>query len=173
MQAFEACVAAQWVVDGVVGSSQQQNQNLWRYREAISESITPYTPYKNDISVRISQVPEFLKMIEQSVVEQYPDFEIVWFGHIGDGNLHLNILKPESWAIEDFRRECESVSESVLGIVAQFKGSISAEHGVGLLKRDQLHYSRSEHEIELMRSLKRVFDPNGIMNPGKLLPAPS
>jgi len=173
MQAFEACVAAQWVVDGVVGSSQQQNQNLWRYREAISESITPYTPYKNDISVRISQVPEFLKKIEQSVVEQYPDFEIVWFGHIGDGNLHLNILKPESWAIEDFRRECESVSESVLGIVAQFKGSISAEHGVGLLKRDQLHYSRSEHEIELMRSLKRVFDPNGIMNPGKLLPAPS
>jgi FAD/FMN-containing dehydrogenase len=172
MRAFEACAQAGWVVDGVVGASQQQNQNLWRYREAISESITPYTPYKNDISVRVSQVPRFLQVVENTVVDRYPDFEIVWFGHIGDGNLHLNILKPESWAIEDFKDECERVSENVMGIVAQFKGSISAEHGVGLLKRDQLHHSRSEHEIELMRSLKRVFDPNGIMNPGKLLPPP-
>jgi FAD/FMN-containing dehydrogenase len=170
MNAFEACAAAGWVVDGVVGSSEQQNQNLWRYREAISESITPYTPYKNDISVRVSQVPEFLKVVEDTVVESYPEFEIVWFGHIGDGNLHLNILKPESLSIDDFKQECESVSESVLGIVADFKGSISAEHGVGLLKRDQLHYTRPEHEIELMRSLKQVFDPNGILNPGKLLP---
>jgi glycolate oxidase subunit GlcD len=173
MRAFEACAEAGWVVDGVVGSSQQQNQNLWRYREAISESITPYTPYKNDISVRVSQVPEFLQVVEDTVVDRYPDFEIVWFGHIGDGNLHLNILKPESWTIEDFKRECERVSENVMAIVADFKGSISAEHGVGLLKRDQLHHSRSEHEIELMRSLKRVFDPNGIMNPGKLLPLSS
>ena len=84
----------EWAVDGILAQSEQQNANLWRYREAISESITPYTPYKNDISVRVSRVPEFLSAVEGIVSVRYPDFEIVWFGHIGDGNLHLNILKP-------------------------------------------------------------------------------
>ena len=160
----------EWAVDGILAQSEQQNANLWRYREAISESITPYTPYKNDISVRVSQVPEFLSAVEGIVSVRYPDFEIVWFGHIGDGNLHLNILKPGTWELEDFKLECEKVSQQVLGLVAEFNGSISAEHGVGLLKKEQLSFSRSAEEIELMRSLKQVFDPNGIMNPGKLLP---
>ena len=96
MQAFESCMQAGWAVDGVLAQSEQQNANLWRYRESISESITPYTPYKNDISVRVSQVPEFLSAVEKIVSVSYPDFEVVWFGHIGDGNLHLNILKPET-----------------------------------------------------------------------------
>ena len=158
-------------MDGVLAQSEQQNANLWRYREAISESLTPFSPYKNDISVRVSQVPEFLSKVERIVNDSCPDFEVVWFGHIGDGNLHLNILKPEAWETGDFRLECESVSQQVLGIVAEFNGSISAEHGVGLLKKEHLSFSRSKEEIELMRSLKLVFDPNGIMNPGKLLPA--
>jgi FAD/FMN-containing dehydrogenase len=170
MSAFESSVDSGWVVDGVVGKSQQQNKNLWRYREAISESITPYTPYKNDVSVLVSRVPEFLEAVDRTVSERYPQFEIIWFGHIGDGNLHLNILKPEDWKLMDFKRQCENVSQEVLAIVAEFEGSISAEHGVGLLKRDQLHFSRSAEEIELMRELKKVFDPNGIMNPGKLIP---
>jgi FAD/FMN-containing dehydrogenase len=170
MRAFESTVDSGWVVDGVVGKSQQQNESLWRYREAISESITPYTPYKNDVSVLVSRVPAFLEAVDRTVSERYPEFEIIWFGHIGDGNLHLNILKPESWEVMDFKRECENVSQKVLGIVAEFKGSISAEHGVGLLKKDQLHFTRSLEEIELMRELKKVFDPNGIMNPGKLIP---
>ena len=170
MRAFESSVDSGWVVDGVVGKSQQQNENLWRYREAISESITPYTPYKNDVSVLVSRVPEFLEAVDRTVSERYPEFEIIWFGHIGDGNLHLNILKPEGWEVMDFKRQCENVSQEVLGIVAEFEGSISAEHGVGLLKKDQLHFSRSQEEIELMRELKKVFDPNGIMNPGKLIP---
>lgn len=170
MLAFQACIDAGWVVDGIVGKSQQQNENLWRYREAISESITPYTPYKNDVSVLVSRVPEFLETVDKLVSERYPEFEIIWFGHIGDGNLHLNILKPKAWALSDFKGECEKVSQEVLGIVADFEGSISAEHGVGLLKRDQLQFSRSLEEIELMRQVKKVFDPNGIMNPGKLIP---
>ncbi len=170
MSAFESSVDSGWVLDGVVGKSQQQNENLWRYREAISESITAYTPYKNDVSVLVSRVPEFLEAVDRTVVKRYPEFEVIWFGHIGDGNLHLNILKPEGWEVMDFKRECEKVSQEVLGIVAEFKGSISAEHGVGLLKKDQLHFSRSLEEIELMRDLKKVFDPNGIMNPGKLIP---
>ena len=109
--------------------------------------------------------------MEAAVVRRYPEFEIIWFGHIGDGNLHLNILRPDSLDVDDFKRECEIVSEEVLSIVQDFGGSISAEHGVGLLKRDQLHFSRSPAEIATMVAMKRVFDPNGIMNPGKVLPA--
>ena len=90
----------------------------------------------------VSKVPEFLHAVESSVVARYPEFEIIWFGHIGDGNLHLNILRPDSLDVDAFKRECEQVSEEVLSIVQDFGGSISAEHGVGLLKRDQLHFSR-------------------------------
>jgi FAD/FMN-containing dehydrogenase len=81
-------------------------------------------------------------------------------------------LKPASLAVAEFKAQCEQVSEEVLGIVADFDGSVSAEHGVGLLKREQLHYSRSREELALMQGLKKVFDPAGIMNPGKLLRAP-
>ncbi len=167
--AFEAVVESGWVTDGVISQSEAQAQSLWRYREHISESITPFTPYKNDVAVRVSDVPAFLREVEQAVVTSYPDFEIIWFGHIGDGNLHLNILKPGDWETNRFKSECEKVSDQVLAIVARYNGSISAEHGVGLLKRDQLHFSRSTEELALMRQLKQVFDPKGIMNPGKVL----
>ncbi len=172
-EAFERCVTAGWVIDGVLGASEAQRAQLWQYREGISESITPYTPYKNDLAVRVSDVPSFLAAVETCVGERYPGFEIVWFGHIGDGNLHLNILKPASQAVAQFKAQCEQVSEEVLAIVASFDGSVSAEHGVGLLKRGQLHYSRSQQELALMQGLKNVFDPKGIMNPGKLLSPPA
>ena len=100
---------------------------------------------------------------------QYPDFEVVWFGHIGDGNLHLNILKPENWDVQDFKLRCEEVSERVLDIVSTFEGSISAEHGIGLTKKPYLSYSRDEAELNYMRGIKCLFDPKNIMNPGKLI----
>lgn len=169
IEAFEACTSAGTVTDGVVASSVEQNQMLWQYRERISESITPRTPYKNDISVVLNLIPEFLTAIDELVSQQYPDFEVIWFGHVGDGNLHLNILKPRSWQVERFKSECEIVSREVLALVERFNGSISAEHGVGLLKRDQLGFTRSVEEITAMRAIKAIFDPDGIMNPGKLL----
>ncbi|MBO6656018.1 MAG: FAD-binding oxidoreductase [Pseudomonadales bacterium] len=169
LSAFEACVANGWVTDGIVASSGQQAQELWQYRERISESITPRTPYKNDIAVTVSQVPAFLNDIDQLVQARYPEFEIVWFGHIGDGNVHLNILKPEDWETDRFKSECETVSEELLGLVEKFGGSISAEHGVGLLKKNHLGFSRTEPEIAALRAIKRVFDPDGVMNPGKLI----
>lgn len=89
---FEHCVEQGWVLDGVMSQSEQQLQNLWKLREYISETISHWTPYKNDISVTVSRVPAFLKDIDAIVEANYPDFEVVWFGHIGDGNLHLNIL---------------------------------------------------------------------------------
>jgi len=168
---FESCVEQGWVVDGVISHSEAQAKALWCYRERISESITPFTPYKNDIAVRISNIPKLLDAVETKIIQRCPEFEIVWFGHIGDGNVHLNILKPVDWDIKKFKSTCEVISEEVMAIVATFDGSISAEHGVGLLKKNQLPYSRSEHEIELMKSIKQVFDPKGIMNPGKMFPA--
>ncbi|HEX7036749.1 MAG TPA: FAD-binding oxidoreductase [Pseudomonadales bacterium] len=170
MQAFERCVADGLVTDGVLGQSETQAQNLWQLREGISESIAGYTPYKNDLSVRISRMPEFLDEVDALVQTSYPDFEVCWYGHIGDGNLHLNILKPAAMSQQDFYRRCHAISPKIFAAVAARGGSISAEHGVGLLKRDFLSYSRSAEEIALMRSLKSVFDPRGVMNPGKLFP---
>lgn len=171
MGAFESCLEAGWISDGIVSQSESQRQELWSYREGISEAITRFTPYKNDISVRIAQVPEFLDVVEALVLSEYPDFEIVWFGHIGDGNVHLNILRPIDWAVADFKLECEKVSAGVMEIVARFDGSVSAEHGVGLLKREQLGFTRSAEEIAIMRGIKQVLDPLGIMNPGKVFPS--
>ncbi|WP_262500934.1 FAD-binding oxidoreductase [Pseudohalioglobus sediminis] len=168
MALFAHCVEQGWVYDGTVSQSVAQAENLWRLREDISETITPWTPYKNDISTTISRVPEFLAEVEAVVNENYPDFEIIWFGHIGDGNVHLNILKPESLDIDAFREQCGEVSRWVFEIVQRHGGSVSAEHGVGLLKKAYLHYSRDPAEIGIMKQIKLAFDPHGIMNPGKI-----
>src|SRR5690554_1647129 len=165
---FEHCVEQGWVLDGVMSQSEQQLHNLWKLREYISETISHWTPYKNDISVTVSRVPAFLKDIDAIVEANYPDFEVVWFGHIGDGNLHLNILKPEDMGKDEFFAKCATVNKWVFETVAKYNGSISAEHGVGMTKRDYLGYSRSEAEITYMKAVKAVFDPNGIMNLGKI-----
>ncbi len=165
---FERCVEEGWVLDGVMSQNETQAARLWRLREGISESISSRTPYKNDVSVVVSRVPDFLEDVDRVVSEHYPDFEIIWFGHIGDGNLHLNILKPEDMDAEAFFSRCHDVSQWVFDIVKKHRGSISAEHGVGLVKKDYLGVTRGEAEIEYMRAVKRVFDPAGIMNPGKV-----
>lgn len=168
MVLFEQCVESGWVLDGVVSTSIAQASALWRLREDISETISRWTPYKNDISTLISRVPAFLLEVEAVVNEHYPDFEIIWFGHIGDGNVHLNVLKPEQLSMAEFQSRCAEVSRWVFEIVQRFGGSIAAEHGVGLLKKDYLHYSRSDLEIKIMKHIKQAFDPAAIMNPGKI-----
>lgn len=165
---FEQCNETGLIADGVISQNQQQAKKLWLLREAISESLSPAKPYKNDISVRVSRMPEFIEAVEALIEASYPAFEVIWYGHIGDGNLHLNILKPDELSTEAFNRHCQNVSIEVAELVAAYGGSISAEHGVGLLKKDLLCYSRSDAEITLMRQVKKVFDPNGIMNPGKI-----
>ena len=167
---FEHCVEQGWVLDGVMSQSEQQLENLWKLREYISETIAHWTPYKNDISVTVGQVPAFLRDIDEIVAKNYPDFEVVWFGHIGDGNLHLNILKPDNLSKDEFFAQCTTVNQWVFETVQKYNGSISAEHGVGMTKRDYLHYSRSADEIAYMQAIKAIFDPNGIMNPGKIFP---
>ena len=168
MAIFEDCMEQGWVVDGVMSQSIAQATELWKLREYISETISVFTPYKNDVSVLITHVPDFITDIDHIVTSNYPDFEVCWFGHIGDGNLHLNILKPENMSKDDFFTECQIVNKYVFETVQKYGGSVSAEHGVGMTKKPYLNYSRSETEIEYLRAVKKVFDPNNIMNRGKI-----
>ena len=170
MACFETCTGQGWLVDGVISQSDRQIKDLWRYREGISESISHFPPYKNDLSVRVSRVPEFLARVDALMNEISPDFEVVWYGHIGDGNLHLNFLKPESLDLQEFESRSHGISEKIYALTQQVGGSISAEHGIGLLKQPWLDRTRSEAEIGYMQEIKKVFDPAGIFNPGKLLP---
>jgi len=167
-EAMEQCMDEGWVIDAVMSQSVAQARALWRLREDISETISKWTPYKNDISSTVSNVPELLASVDEVVHENYPDWEVVWYGHIGDGNLHLNILKPENLQIEEFKKRCNEVSTDIFDAIKMLGGSVSAEHGVGTLKAPYLGYSKSDSEIDAMRAIKAIFDPDGILNPGKV-----
>lgn len=169
LECFATCVEHGWVLDGVISQNDRQNAELWRYREGISEAITRYRPYKNDLSVRVSRVPEFLHKMQRLMLQLCPDFEVLWYGHIGDGNLHMNLIGPPELGSAAFEQRCHAISDQTYQLTEALGGSISAEHGLGLLKQPWLGRVRSPHEIELMRGIKAVFDPDGILNPGKLL----
>lgn len=168
LSAFEHCTDQGWVADGVISQGSAQAAQLWRLREGITESLAAHTPYKNDVSVRVSAMPAFLADAQALLAREYPAFDVVWFGHIGDGNLHINVLKPADMEGDAFVAECGRVTELLAATLARHGGSISAEHGIGLAKKPWLSSTRSEAEIALMRGIKRVLDPDGIMNPGKV-----
>lgn len=168
LAAFEHCMEQGWVLDGVISQSEAQAAQLWRLREGITESLAQHVPYKNDVSVRISAMPAFLAETQALLQQEYPQFDVVWFGHIGDGNLHINVLKPADMSTQDFVRECERVTKVLAASLEKHAGSISAEHGIGLVKKPYLTSTRSAAEIDVMRGIKRALDPNGLMNPGKL-----
>jgi FAD/FMN-containing dehydrogenase len=161
------------IQDVVVSESSAQSQELMNIRDLISETLSMhYTLHKNDISVPVPAIPAFLSELHTSIGEAYAGFKVVVFGHVGDGNLHVNVLKPSNITDDEFWKSCHESDRTIFSTVKKFKGSISAEHGVGLLKRDFIHYSRTTEELEMMRGIKRVFDPLNIMNPGKVLPDP-
>ncbi len=168
---FEELSERGWVTDGIIAQSADQAAELWRYREDIADGITACTPYEyeNDISVRVSQIPAFVADMDALFAREYPEWETVWFGHAGDGNLHVSVLKPEALDNDTFVGACERVTERLCDLLATYGGSISAEHGIGRLKKPYLSRARSPLEVELMRGLKQVFDPHGILNPGKLI----
>ena len=165
---FEHCAERGWVVDGVLSRSEAQSRALWRLREGITESLAPHKPYKNDISVRVSAIPEFMQAMQDIFAREYPGFEVVWFGHIGDGNLHINVLRPADLGEAAFIAQCERVTRLLSDTLARFGGSISAEHGIGLVKKGHLLGTRSAAEVAIMRGIKQVLDPQGILNPGKV-----
>ncbi|MEY4617060.1 MAG: hypothetical protein RJB66_2020 [Pseudomonadota bacterium] len=169
LECFENGLEEGFITDGHMAQSEEQARIFWRYREQISESLSRFSPYKNDLSVRISTVPPFVEKLDHVLSSAYPTWTVVWFGHIGDGNLHINILRPNGMTKEDFVKECQKVDAMVFEVTQQFSGSISAEHGVGLTKKPFLQFSRSQPEIALLKQIKNVFDPNNIINPGKIL----
>ncbi len=158
------------VTDGTMAQSAQQARELWSLRESISESLSSTgMPHKNDIALPVAALEAFTSELDTVFAERYPGWEICVFGHIGDGNLHVNVMKPEAISKEDFLRHTHGADDQMFELVRKHHGSISAEHGIGLLKKAHLGYSRTPAELELMRALRRVFDPQGILNPGKVV----
>jgi FAD/FMN-containing dehydrogenase len=150
-------------LDVAIADDSAGRERLWSYRELQNESIAAAgVPHKLDISVPISSVPRFADAARARVAALDPDAETLLYGHLGDGNVHFNVLGPDP--------EDERVDAAVLGLVEEFGGSISAEHGIGVAKPEYLHLSRGEGEIAAMRRLKAALDPAGILNPGCVLP---
>lgn len=160
------------VTDGTLAQGAAQAQELWTLREAISESLAATgLPHKNDISLPVARLEAFCGELESVFSARYPGWEICLFGHIGDGNLHVNVMKPDGMEKAEFLSHTKASDHAMFELVRKHAGSISAEHGVGLLKKDYLPYSRSPPELQLLRTLKRALDPLGILNPGKILDA--
>ena len=158
------------LLDAVVAATAAQARDLWEYREGISESLHGHTPHKSDIALPISEVVAFLEVWRPAIAKALPDVEALVFGHVGDGNLHLNLLKPADESVASFVARAKAFDEETYALVQRFGGSVSAEHGIGLLKRDHLHFSRSAGELAMMSGIKQALDPAGMFNPGKVLP---
>ena len=158
------------ISDAVLAQSETQSAQLWRLRESISEAQKiEGVSIKHDISVPVSLIPDFLVQADAVLEERFPGIRVVAFGHAGDGNLHYNLSKPDAQDNAAFLAAQPEVNRLVHDIVNSLNGSISAEHGIGQLKRDELLRYKSPVEIELMRSIKRAVDPRGLMNPGKII----
>ncbi|MEP3438463.1 MAG: FAD-binding oxidoreductase [Hoeflea sp.] len=156
--------------DAAAAETEAQRQAFWNLRESLSWAQKPEGgSIKHDVSVPVAQVPKFLARADQAVLKAMPDARIVAFGHMGDGNIHYNISQAPGADTDAFLARWSEMSKIVHEIVLDLNGSISAEHGIGQLKRDELAAIRSPVEIALMHKIKDAFDPKGIMNPGKVL----
>ncbi len=165
-EAFEAGL----VSDAAIASSIAQQDAFWHLRESMSEAQKPEGgSIKHDVSVPVSRIPAFLAEADAAVHALMPEARICAFGHLGDGNIHYNISQPVGADKAAFIARWREVNAVVHAVVHRHTGSISAEHGVGQLKRDELAASRPAIETELMRRIKQAFDPAGIMNPGKVI----
>ena len=147
--------------DAVLAQSGEQARALWRIRETIPEA--QFTNVKHDVSVPVSRTPDLIDLAGARLRSRFPEVEIYAFGHVGDGNIHYNVGPASLVAQRD------AVNRIVYGVVAELGGSISAEHGLGQLKRDEIRAHKDALELELMRRIKRALDPRGVMNPGKVL----
>lgn len=156
--------------DIVVAKNSTEQQQLWRLRHSISEAQKREgASLKHDVSVPVGEVARFIVAAEAAVLQAVPDARVVAFGHVGDGNVHFNISQPTEAKADAFLQQREALATIVYDVVEQFDGSISAEHGIGTLKRRELLQYRSETEISVMRAIKRALDPDNRLNPGKVL----
>jgi len=158
------------VLDAAIAQSQAQARAFWRLRELISDAQAQEgSNVKHDVSIPISRIPAFIRATDAELTRAHPGVRMVTFGHVGDGNLHYNVSAPEGVSADAFVREQSAINLVVHDSVARFQGSISAEHGLGQLRREEIRRYKSPLELELMRKIKAALDPRGIMNPGKVL----
>ena len=166
-EAFEA----EEIIDAVLAESGDQATKLWNLRESIPEALKHCGPSaKHDISVPVSKIPDFLAKADPHVLAAIPGCTIMAFGHMGDGNLHYNLVMPKDTAPEEAERLRHEVPPGVHDIADSLGGSFSAEHGIGLMKVHEMARYKSDVEKHLLRAIKQALDPKGIMNPGKVVP---
>lgn len=156
--------------DGVRAASAQQARALWALRENITASLAVRDlVHKSDVAVPVSRVAAFVEDLEGLFAARHPELDLFLFGHVGDGNVHINLPRPPALEREAFLARLAAVDEDVGALLQRHGGSVSAEHGIGLLKRSQLRFTRSADEIALFHAIKKAFDPLNLMNPGKIL----
>ncbi len=170
LECLAAAIDDGCVVDGVVAQSETQREAFWGLRHGISEAQkSAGGSIKHDVSVPVSVIPAFIDEASKRAAELIPGIRPVPFGHIGDGNIHYNLSQPKGMDTQAFLDRWSEVNEVIHSLAADMGGSFSAEHGIGYLKRDELARLKDPVALQLMRTVKQAIDPNGIMNPGKLL----
>lgn len=168
---LDELVSQRLVADAIVADSEAKTRELWSYRERPTEAISRSgLTHKFDVTVPQGDIPRFCDEIE-AMAPGYPGFRIFLYGHLGDGNVHVNMVQSRHLTKDAFYAAEKPIADQVYGLVASLSGSVSAEHGIGVMKRDYLGHSRTLAEIETMRRLKATLDPNGILNPGVIFAA--
>jgi FAD/FMN-containing dehydrogenase len=158
------------VLDATIAASAAQAQAMWRLRESIPEAqVRDGGGIKHDVSVPISRMAEFVETAKAACEAHEPGVRVLSFGHVGDGNVHFNLCRPLNVDKKAFEVRWEEFNRIVHDIVVSIGGSISAEHGIGRLKREEFAHYASPVELDLMRAIKKALDPYGLMNPGKVL----
>jgi FAD/FMN-containing dehydrogenase len=169
-QTLGAALEAVEITDAAIASSEAQSLAMWRLREGIVQGQHQSgANIKHDVSVPVAQVPAFMKAGFEAVLGAWPQARLLAFGHLGDGNIHFNLVQPENESKERFLARTEAMNRIVHDVVDRFGGSISAEHGIGQLRRAELQHRKPPAELDLMRGIKRLIDPDDLMNPGKLI----
>jgi len=159
-----------YVSDGVMAQSEKDVETFWKIREGIAESILHnHEVHQEDVSVPIQKLEAFYSDIHSRYQKEYSEYEIFFFGHIGDGNLHVFIRKPKTMDSSQFIKMAHESDLKLFETLAQYHGSVSAEHGIGLLKKHAIHFSRTPLELQMFMKLKSIFDPQGLLNPGKII----
>jgi FAD/FMN-containing dehydrogenase len=160
------------VRDALIAASGTQAARLWRIRESLVEAqVAAGGTIAHDVSVPVSRMAEFIRRADAALSQAYPGIRPCAFGHVGDGNMHYNLVRPAHWDGARFRVERGSINRIVHDIIVDLGGSISAEHGIGRARLGELEHYKGSTELAMMRALKQAFDPQGIMNPGKVLRA--
>ncbi len=163
---LESAMEAGLIQDAAVASSNKEAQSFWQLRDAVAEFPVMWSPNAAyDVSLPIGRIGEFAETLRARLLSVWPHAEPVNFGHVGDSNLHVSVYLPGA-TDQDFPEH--EISDLMYGVVQEFKGSVSAEHGIGFHKKPYLHCSRTPEELALMRLLKRSLDPHNILSPGRV-----